>query len=332
MWFKNIRIYRFTQDFTLSADDLDERLVPAAFVPCNSQDPMRMGWVSPITGQTENAAFVHASQGYFMVCVKKQEKVLPAAVINEFLAEKVAAIQEAEGRSVGRKERQSLKDDVIMELLPKAFTRSRLQYAYIAPKEGYIVVDAASASQAEALLSCLRDAIGSLPVVPLASKHIPTQVMTHWLNNDAALPKAFALGDECELADPQESGSVIRCKQQALDSEEIGTLLQSGMIVTKLNIAWLEGISFILDDQLAIKRLRFEDNIREKADNLDAADQAQQFDMDFAVMTIELSALIKDLLTALGGINTNSASVEEVVAKATRETDSSSVVDEVTFA
>ena len=84
-----------------------------------------MGWVSPINGQADNVSFVHASQGCLMVCAKRQEKVLPAAVINEFLNEKVEAIQDAEGRTVGRKERQSLKDDVMMELLPKAFTRSR---------------------------------------------------------------------------------------------------------------------------------------------------------------------------------------------------------------
>ena len=266
-----------------------------------------------------------------MICAKRQEKVLPAAVVNEFLAEKVEAIQEAEGRTIGRKERQSLKDDVIMELLPKAFTRSSLHYAYISPEQGHIVIDAASANKAEELLSALRETIGSLPVVPLVSKQIPVQVMTRWVT-DSAAPEKFTLGDECELADPKESGSFIRCKQQDLTAEEINNLLQSGMIITKLNLTWLEGISFIIDDQLAIKRLRFEDNIREKSDNLDVQSQTEQFDIDFSVMTIELTALIKDLLAVLGGINTDTSSVEEIVAKATRNDDMQSVVDEMAFA
>ena len=331
MWFKNIRIYRFTQSFTLTPEALDQALSQSAFSPCNSQDQARVGWVSPINGQADNVSFVHASQGCLMVCAKRQEKVLPAAVINEFLNEKVEAIQDAEGRTPGRKERQSLKDDVMMELLPKAFTRSRLQYAYIAPKEGYIVVDAASASQAEELLSSLRETIGRLPVVPLVSKQVPVQVMTHWLT-ESTLPKAFTLGDECELSDPKESGSVIRCKQQELSSEEIHTLLQSGLIVTKLHLAWLEGISFILDEHLAIKRVRFEDNIREKADDVNAGSQVEQFDLDFSVMTIELTAFIKDLMGALGGMNTDSTSVEEIVAAVTKGDRAPSAVDEVTFA
>lgn len=330
MWFKNIRIYRFTQDFTLTPDQLDQSLSQSAFVPCNSQDQVRMGWVSPITGQANSDTFIHASQGYLMVCAKRQEKVLPAAVINEFLADKVEAIEEAEGRTVGRKERQDLKDDVIMELLPKAFTRSRLQYAYIAPEQGYIVVDAASANKAEELLSALRDSVGSLPVVPLVSKQLPLQMMTQWVTESTA-PQHFTLGGECELADPQEAGSVIRCKQQDLASEEIKTLLQAGMITTKLSLLWREGISLVLDDQLAIKRLRFEDDIRDKADSADGAGQAEQFDRDFSVMTIELKALIQDLLRALGGVNTASLSVEEKIAQVSQD-DSIKDVEEVSFA
>jgi recombination associated protein RdgC len=329
MWFKNIRIFRFSQAFSLTAEQIDQKLAEAAFVPCNSQDPMRMGWVSPVSGLAVDEPFVHASNGYIMICAKKQEKVLPTAVINEFLADKVEAIQETEGRRVGRKERQALKDDVIMELLPKAFTRSRLQYAYLAPAEGYLVIDAASANKAEEFLSCLREAIGSLPVVPMASKSIPIQTMTHWVQESFA-PDQLTLGDECELADPKESGSVIRCKQQDLAADEIKNLIQSGMMVTKLSLNWLDGINFVLDDQLAIKRLKFEDNIREKADSPDAENPAAVFDVEFSVMTIELAALIKDIMQALGGINKDTASVEEIMAKAAKS-DTSNSVEEVSF-
>lgn len=143
--------------------------------------------------------------------------------------------------------------------------------------------------------------------------------------------KPFVLGDECELVDPKESSSVICCKHQDLESGDIQPLLTSGMIVIKLQLAWLEGISFTLDDQLAIKRLRFEDNIRDKADSADAESQTEAFDREFAVMIIELSALIKDLTVALGGVNTNNASVEEIVAKVERNDQLQSGIDEVAF-
>jgi len=337
MWFKNLRIYRFTQAFNIDVDALHCALETMAFVPCNSQDVSRFGWVSPITGESDggdNHCLVHASQQYMMICAKKQEKVLPATVVNERVEEKATAITEAEGRPVGRKERQSLKDDATMELLPRAFTRSSLQFAYIAPptagNTGYIVINAASASKAEELLGALRDALGTLPVVPLASKQLPHQMMTQWLT-DTSAPEKFTLGDECELADPKEAGSVIRCKHQDLATEEINNLLQSGMIATKLHLQWMQGVDFILDDQLAIKRLRFDDNIQEKADSFDTESTIEQFDIEFSVMTIELSAFINDLTKALGGISTDGPSVEEIIARTEKIEPTHTHVDEVSF-
>ncbi len=324
MWFKNLRIYRLIHMPTLNgevinAESLNDALEDSAFVPCNSQDLSRYGWVSPLTGHGDgDESLVHANQEFLMVCAKKQEKVLPAAVVNEAVAEKVASITEEEGRPVSRKERADIKDDVTMTLLPRAFTRSSLQFAYIALQQGYIVINAASAAKAEELLSSLRDVLGRLSVVPLLSKQLPHQGMTEWLTS-AAAPLPFVLGDECELSDEKEAGSVIRCKHQDLAAEEIHQLLISGMIVTKLGLQWREGVSFVLDDQLAIKRLRFEDNIQEKADGLEAQDEHEKFDIEFSVMTLELTAFIRDLVEALGGMDMNAPSVDEIVAQATKD-------------
>ncbi|MGS2718434.1 recombination-associated protein RdgC [Eionea flava] len=331
MWFKNLRVYRFTQDFTFDASSLSEALEQGAFVPCGSQELARYGWVSPIDHQSDSDhGLVHASQEYLMICAKKQEKVLPAAVINEAVDEKAAAISEAEGRPVGRKERQSLKDDVLLELLPRAFARSSVHYAYIALKQGYIVINAASASKAEELLAALRDVVGSLPVIPLVSQQLPHQMMTQWVTQ-AEAPSRFTLGGECELADPKESGSVIRCKHQDLASAEINNLLQSGMIVTKLGLQWRQGIDFILDDQLAIKRLRFEDDIQDKANSHEAESKAELFDVEFAVMTVELTAFLADMVAALGGVNTQAPSVDGKIAQANKDDSSYTGVDEVVF-
>ena len=59
-----------------------------------------------------------------MICARKEERILPSAVINEQLAEKVEEIEQAEARPVGRKERQQLKEELTTTLLPLAFTRS----------------------------------------------------------------------------------------------------------------------------------------------------------------------------------------------------------------
>jgi recombination associated protein RdgC len=258
---------------------------------------MRYGWVPPLGRQ--GSEYVHTANGYIMICAKKQEKILPAAVVNEQLEEKAAALSEAEARNVGRKERQDLKDEIIFSLLPKAFVKSSLDFAYIAPADNLIVVNASSASRAENLLSALREALGSLRAIPLASKNIPTQVMTHWLSH-ADLPQEFDLGEECELQAGKD-GRVIRCKNQDLSADEVRSHLNSGMFVSKLAITWKEAIHCVIDDQLAVKRLKFEDKILEQANDRNPESKAEQFDADFAIMTLELKSFIKALLGAFGG-------------------------------
>ena len=300
MWFKNLQVYRFTKAFTLSPEALSEQLEEFAFQPCSSQDLSRYGWVPPLGEQASE--YVHAANGYMMVCAKRQDKVLPAAVVNEQLAEQVAAIQSEQGRSVGRKERGDLKEEITFSLLPKAFTRSSQHFAYIAPQEGLLIVNAASSNRAEELLNALRDSIGSLPVVPLTANNIPQDAMTHWLKAGQP-PAGFDFGHECELRDPSDEGGIIRCKHQELTSEDINNHIKSGMYVSKLGLSWNGGIDCVVDDKLAVKRLAFADNIQEKADQVDADSMAEQFDVDFSIMTLELSAFIKALTAAFGGEN-----------------------------
>lgn len=307
MWFKNLQVYRFTKPFELSAEQLDEQLQQHSFQPCGSQEVSRYGWVPPLGHQ--GSEFVHAGNGYIMICAKKQDKVLPAAVINEMLSDKVATIQTEEGRGVGRKERQTLKEELTFELLPRAFTKSSLQFAYIAVNEGLLVVNASSSSRAEELISYLRDTIGSVPVIPFTANNIPQHTMTEWLKS-ARIPDAFELGHECELRDPSDEAAVIRCKHQDLTSSEINNHLQAGMYASKLGLSWSGGVEFMLDDQLAIKRLTFTDLIQDKADQVDAQDAAEQFDVDFSIMTLELSALLAALIDAFGGENKQQGEAE----------------------
>ncbi len=99
--------------------------------------------------------------------------------------------------------------------------------------------------------------------------------------------------------------------------------------MTKLGVQWREGIRFILDDQLAVKRLRFEDAIQDKADDLEAQDAREKFDIEFSVMALELRAFIDELVTALGGLSVEAPSVEEKIAKALKDDTSYTGVEEI---
>lgn len=298
MWFKNLLIYQFTKPFTLTLDELSDKLAERPFVPCNSQDPSSRGWVAPIGD--ENSPLVHSANGYGMLCLQRQDKVLPAAVVNEFLDDKIADIRDREERIPGRKERAELKEQITFELLPRAFTRSSRLYAYLAPKEGLLVINASAYGRAEELMNLLRDSLGSLPVLPIKTAEEPSAAMTRWLLNGPT-PNSFEIGGECELRDSRDESSVIRCKNQALDSEEIRNHLEAGMRVTRLALKWQGDIEFLVDDKLAIKRLRFGDLILDKISDIHTESAVEQFDADFAIMTGEFAQLIPALVDAFGG-------------------------------
>jgi len=297
MWFKNLRIYSLSKQFELTPEALADALQPFGFQPCGKLDPVRYGWVPPLG--RHGSELIHAGNGNIMVCIKRQEKILPAAVIKEALEDRIEAISEQEGRRPGRKERETMKDEVIFSLLPKALAKSSLDFAYISTGDNRLIVNAASSKRGEELASALREALGSFPAVPLSSHDTPVAAMTSWLRDDC-LPPKFTLGEECELQAAKD-GRVIRCKNQDLTADELLNHIHAGMVVSKLALTWNEAIHFVLDDQLAIKRLKFEDKILGQADERAPESMAESFDVDFAVMATELRQFINDLLEALGG-------------------------------
>ncbi|WP_042036549.1 recombination-associated protein RdgC [Aeromonas popoffii] len=298
MWFKNLQVYRFTRPFELTAEQLESQLETLAFTPCGSQDMSRFGWTRPL-GKL-GSTLTHSADGQILICARKEEKIIPPAVIKEELAEKIEAIECEQGRALKKKEKEALKEELLHTLLPRAFSRTANTFAWINAADGLLMVDASSAKKADDVLALLRKSIGSLPVVPVALKNPPEITMTEWLS-EGNLPAAFALEDEAELRSAMEHGGIIRCKQQDLMTDEIKNHLANDKLVTKLALNWGETLSFVLGDDLSIKRLKFSEELREQNDDVTSEDPAARLDADFALVTAELAQFIPALFAALGG-------------------------------
>src|SRR5690606_10590200 len=131
-------------------------------------------------------------------------------------------------------------------------------------------------------------------------RQAPLATFTEWVKNNAASHGLY-LRDECELRDPHEDGGIIQCKRQDLASEEVQNHLAAGKLVTKLSLAWEDKLSFVLDDKLVIKRLRFEDLLQEQAEQDGGDDSDGQFDASFTLMMLTLTEFLPQLFEALGG-------------------------------
>lgn len=299
LWFKNILIYRMSRDIALDAEEMQSQMSAFIFSPCGSQDMAKTGWVSPM-GQFGTEKLVHVAGQQLLICAKREEKILPSQVIKQELQGKVEQLQNEQHRKLKKTEKDSLKDEVLHSLMPRAFSRYSQTFMWIDLDNRLIMVAAGSAKKAEDVLALLRKSLGSLPVVPLTMETPIELTLTDWVRTGET-PAGFALQDEAELKAILEEGGTIRCKKQALVSDEIGTHIENGKLVTQVSMDWQERVSFQMNDSFTLKKLKPSDTLADQNDDIDREDFAARFDADFILVTSEYSALISNLISALGG-------------------------------
>ena len=295
MWFRNLYLFKFEKDFSLNAEELHEELSKKPFTPCSATQRESMGWVSPIA---DGSSLTHSSNKYILFTMARQERLLPATVVKEALQEKIEAIEAKDDRKVSNREKKEMREDIEHELLPRAFTRTQKIDAWIDPKNGWLILNTPSAPRAEAFTQLLRKTLGSLPVALPDSEVSPSVAMTQWLSS-SKLPAPFVLGYECELKNQGDDKGSAVFKQHDLTLDEVQSSLKAGKAVSKLAIEWDEKISFVLSDDLQIKKLKFLDVLEEQLQDSDPQTHAEHIDIEFALMTGEVAALLTDLSKAL---------------------------------
>lgn len=297
MWFKNLIFYRLNAGTEYPLSQLEDAFAEHTFQPCASQELSRYGWIAPHPALDSP---IFASQGAWLICAQKEEKIIPAAVVKRRLNERIAEIEQQQSRKVYRKEQLQLKDEIILDLLPRAFSRYQQTHALLLPRAGFILVDSATHKRAEELLNLLRQSLTTLPVVLPDVQHSPAAVMTQWLLQTRTEP-AFQCLDECELKDLHSEGGSVRIKGQDLFSSEISAHLEADKQVTKLAVSWDDSLTFILQDDLSLKRIRPTDQLSDSLNDADSDDPLARLDSDVARLALEYQRLLPQLLTVFGG-------------------------------
>ena len=295
MWFRNLQIYRLPVNWGLSVEALQEKLAARPFTACGSQDMASRGWSSP----SKDDRFVLTVSGQFLICLETEQKLLPTSIINEVAADKAEQIEAQQGFKPGRKQRKEIKEAVLQELLPRAFTRHRKVYTWIDPIGGWLVIDASTPARAEEVLDALRDSLDEFPVKMVKTELAPVSVMTGWLAANEATGN-FTIDQDCELRAVTDEKAAVRYVRHALDGKDVQDHLAAGKLPTRLALTFDDRVSFILTEKMEIKRLAFLDVIKQEAERQAEADD-MQMQADFALMSGELARLIPALLEVLGG-------------------------------
>lgn len=296
MFFTNAQIYALSHAEGITAEVLQEKLSARPFVPCGSQDATAVGWSSP----TKDDRFVITVGGHFLISLTVEQKLLPSAVINQVAADKAEAIEDQQGYKPGRKQMKEIKEAVLQELLPRAFTRRRRVFAWIDTENLRLIVDASSPARAEDFLGALRDTLDELPVLMLRTQFSASSMMTAWLAAGEA-PESFSIDSDCRLRAVTNDKATVSYAHHALDGKDVQDHLAAGKLPEKLAMTFDDRVSFILTEKLEIKRLALLDIVKEEAEK-QAAETDMQMEADFAIMSGELARLITSLLAAHGGL------------------------------
>jgi recombination associated protein RdgC len=293
MFFRNLTLFRFSPTVAADLQRLDEALGNFKLRRVGPLELFTRGFVPPVSSDGDSGSLTLNENGCCLATLGGEDKLLPPAVVTDALRRKVQKIADGEGRKVGGRERKRIREDLLMELLPRAFVRSTRISAY-ADLDGWLVIDTASRKPAETVLTCWREALGSFPAVPLAPQEPARLLLTAWLST-GKLPTGFSLGDECELRDPATaSGAVIRARRQDMDAEEIKEHLRNGKQVFKLGLTFDDRLSFVLGEDLVVHKLRFMDAVLDQLPD-QVQDAQKEATATLFLMTAELDRLLDRL-------------------------------------
>ena len=309
MWLKNLTLYRLPERWPARPDTLERKLAAQPLTPCSSLQMESRGWTPP----RPEGEFLHHQAHHWLVALGVEQKILPASVVRQTTEERAVKLARKQAHPVGRKQMRDLKEQVLIELMPRALARRRITHGWIDRDNGLLAIDVAADPRAELFMEILRRADDDLQALRIDTNRSPASAMAEWLAKGEA-PGKFGIDHDLELRAPDASKATVRYSRHALEGRDVRDHLSAGKTVVNLGLTWNDRISFVLTDTLQVKRIAFldilkrEDGGEEGDGGADAkVDEEEQFSIDFALMTGELSLLVIDLVKALGGEKTREA-------------------------
>jgi recombination associated protein RdgC len=231
---------------------------------------------------------------------------VPASAVKSAVDERVERYKAETGNErVPAKVKKEFKEEVLLDLLPRAFSKRSTMLLWLDAKNRMLVVDAGSLSAADrivsSLLASLLEVPGAGPALDLELIHTqtsPAASMAHWLATREA-PWRFTIDRDCELKAPDEQKATVRYARHTLDIDEVAQHIAAGKVPTQLAMTWNDRVSLVLTEAGQIRKLKMLDVVLKEAG--DGGKDEDTFDANVAILTGELSQLIPDLLEALGG-------------------------------
>ena len=303
--FKSASFFRIPTDFVLPPlEELEPALQAARFLPCGATETESSGWIAPRGNKSVALAESVAGQVFLKLCTER--RALPASAVQAALDERIEKYRQETGNErVGARIKKELREEIVFELLPRAFTKRSGTWLWLDPVNKFLVVDSGSLGGADKVVTALVDVLAStrgsgpaFTVKPVRTNTSAQASMGHWLATREA-PAGFTVDRDCELKMPDEQKSTVRYSRHALEIDEVAQHIAAGKLPTQLALTWKDRVSFVLNEAGQLRKLKLLDVVMDGVQEGGKDDDG--FDTDAAIFAGELAVLLPDLLEALGG-------------------------------
>ncbi|MFP5405629.1 MAG: recombination-associated protein RdgC [Gammaproteobacteria bacterium] len=282
--FKSVIVYRIAPGWVPpSIAALEEGLGRGRFAPCGATEARSAGWIEP-RGR-EHASLLESVGSHLIFSLRSETRAVPASVVKSALEERLRRTEDETGARPRGKRRKELKEEVVIDLLPRAFSKYSTTWLWLDPQAGMLVAGAGSATRADEAVAALRETfrgIGDeLAVQPVKTALSPSVAMSNWLSCREA-PAGFTIDRECELkqgvaaagaaaseaatirdgppaGSRPEANAVVRYARHNLDIDEIVAHIEQGKLASRLAMTWRDRVSFVLDAQMTLKKIEILD-------------------------------------------------------------------------
>lgn len=307
--FSNILAYRVTNAFDLHKD-LEAVNQALASKPARLPGKMELNAVGFTEPVGEEGAFIERiAPMTYVFAYNLAERMIPGKIVRQQVAARVKKIEKEQERKVYAREKQQIKDEVLNQMLPRAFVDQKITYGMVMGP--YILIDSSSAKRGEDILSTLRSCLGSLGVRPVAVKTTPIDAFTRWFTT-GEIDGPFYMTGDFKANNRSDESDFVNGKGTSPKDEGLSDLvLEHDRRVTVLGLSWStstgETASFTVNEMIGIKGIKWPESLSEMA-----ADQVGEEDDEDArrvtllrttmiLLGAELEQLLADLLPALGG-------------------------------
>lgn len=286
--FKNLTLAR-VKGLT-SAGDLGVAARDARFIPCGPTQQASVGFVPP---RAAHGAWCESIAGHWILAVQIQTKTVPPAEITKWVDRAAEKIEQETGRKPGKKHRKELKEQALLELLPKAFPKDKVVLIWVDGITGLVALDTSSSSVADQVWTLLAQASGAA-FSPVQTAVAPGAWLKDMLLEGTRGP--FDIGREVEMYAP-DTGAKARFSDHDLANNSVRNHILNGKLVSRLALEWTNGTvaDFVLDESMVLRKVDL--TVPPAGDEA----PANAFDADVAMHCGTLRLLLADLISALGG-------------------------------